>query len=209
MINWEPREFLRQARQQELSVFIAATEKCGFMLVSLETLDSELAAGLRALDGSRIDTDALAFRTAVVRAPQTTEKPSSADETMAGRQGVAAMRGKPVADKIPDSFLGALCHVVPIRNRSAESFVQRVSIGRARNNDIVLRHSSVSKFHAWIEIRDDKRLVVRDSESRNHTYLDGQQVVGRVEVSPGQTIRFGSVEAQGCSGESLWYALQG
>jgi pSer/pThr/pTyr-binding forkhead associated (FHA) protein len=99
--------------------------------------------------------------------------------------------------------------VVPIRKRADGSFLQHVSVGRARNHDIVLRHRSVSKFHAWFELQEGSRLLVKDSESRNHTFVDGQQIVNRVEVQPGQTVRFGSVEGRICTGESLWRFLHG
>jgi hypothetical protein len=210
MINWQPSEFVRQVGQQELNVFMEATEKCHFLLVPLEALNSELALGLLASDENRsANTDALAFRTVVnvFAASQVLEKSADGAEKTADR--IAASAGRPGADRIPDALLRAPCHVVPIRKRFEGSFLQNVSIGRARNNDIVLRHSSVSKFHALIEIHDGKHLMVKDSDSRNHTYVDGQQVVSRVEVSPGQTIRFGSVDAYVCSGESLWRALQG
>ncbi len=52
-------------------------------------------------------------------------------------------------------------HVIALEKRDDASgpFPSRVSIGRARNADIVLRHESVSKFHAWFE-RDE--VVLRE-----------------------------------------------
>jgi hypothetical protein len=119
----------------------------------------------------------------------------------------AAMPERGHVDRIPHELLRAPCHIVPIKKRAEGSFLQHVSVGRARNHDIVLRHRSVSKFHAWFEIHDGTRLMVKDQESRNHTFVDGQQVSNRVEVYPGQTVRFGSVEGRICTPESLWAAL--
>jgi pSer/pThr/pTyr-binding forkhead associated (FHA) protein len=112
-----------------------------------------------------------------------------------------------VIDRVPPELLRQPCHLLPIRKRAEGSFLQNVSVGRARNHDIVLRHRSVSKFHAWFEVHEDSRLSVKDQESRNHTFVDGQQVANRVDVQPGQTIRFGSVEARVCTPESIWRAL--
>ncbi|MDB4975968.1 MAG: phosphopeptide-binding protein, partial [Myxococcaceae bacterium] len=110
-------------------------------------------------------------------------------------------------DRIPAELLRAPAHVLPIKKRAEGSFLQHVSVGRARNHDIVLRHRSVSKFHAWFELHEDGRLWVKDSESRNHTFVDGQQVANRVEVQPGQTVRFGSVDCRVCTPASFWTAL--
>jgi hypothetical protein len=58
----------------------------------------------------------------------------------------------------------------------------RISVGRAANNDVVIRHSSVSKLHA--HFTSDARLSqagdapmsvrITDVGSRNGTYLNGQ-----------------------------------
>ena len=65
---------------------------------------------------------------------------------------------------------------VPVRKRddSDALFMGRISIGRARNKDIVLRHSSVSKFHAWFEADDSENLHLCDAGSTNLTHVNGQ-----------------------------------
>jgi len=212
LTNWQPRELVLQAGQQTFETFLAGCETRFFLLVSLDEPNSELATGLLALEASRLagETDGLAFRT-VVR---------DLDATFAGEKSAASgstqklprvltpslpERGR--VDKIPNELLRTPCHIVPIKKRAEGSFLQHVSVGRARNHDIVLRHRSVSKFHAWFEIHDGARLMVKDQESRNHTFVDGQQVGNRVEVFPGQTVRFGSVDGRICTAESLWAAL--
>lgn len=209
MDNWQPIEFIRETSQQSLQVFLATNENCPFLLVLLDGPNSELAKGLQALELSRAEPDTLVFNTSLqhVDFAKTAEVYATAAEQIAERKRMGKLDGKSL-DRIPDSLLRVPCHVVPIRKRSEGSFLQNVSIGRARNNDIVLRHAGVSKFHASIEVQDGPRLIVRDSESRNHTYIDGQLVVNRVEVLPGQMIRFGSVDARICSGEVIWNALQ-
>lgn len=209
LTNWQPRELVLQAGQQSLEVFLAGCESRFFLVVLLDEPNSELATGLLALEASRGESDGLAFRT-VVRDLDATLVGDKISKLAAQKPSgpLAATSGR-ATDRIPPELLKVPCHVVPIRKRADGSFLQHVSVGRARNHDIVLRHRSVSKFHAWFELQEGSRLLVKDSESRNHTFVDGQQVVNRVEVLPGQTVRFGSVEARVCTGESLWRAIHG
>lgn len=211
LTNWQPREVVVQASQQSLESFVAASSHF-FLLVMLDEPDGELAMGLQAVDTTHGEADGLGFRT-VVRDLDST----MAHDPRAERFGTppSSLRNLPpvpsntnAADTIPKDLLKQPCHIVPIHKRADRSFLQHVSVGRARNHDIVLRHRSVSKFHAWFELTEDGRLMVRDSDSRNHTFVDGQQVEKRAEVVPGQTVRFGSVATRVCTAESLWLVLQ-
>jgi pSer/pThr/pTyr-binding forkhead associated (FHA) protein len=87
--------------------------------------------------------------------------------------------------------------------------MDRVSIGRARNKDIVLRHSTISKFHAWFEVSDAETLYVCDAGSTNLTHVNQRRLEPRVRalVEPGDVIRFGSVEAVVSSSTVLWRSL--
>ena len=208
LTNWQPRELLMQAGQQSLEAFVAGFGRY-MLLVVLDEPNSELAIGLQTNEARGGEADGLGFRT-VVR---------DLDATLAGERFGADAPPSPAismsasntnaSDSIPRDLLKVPCHLVPIQKRADRSFLQHVSVGRARNHDIVLRHRSVSKFHAWFEQGEGNRLMVRDSDSRNHTFIDGQQVTKRAEVLPGQQIRFGSVEARVCTTESIWLALQG
>jgi hypothetical protein len=214
LTSWQPRELVLQAGQQSLDTFLAGCEARFFLLIVLDEPNSELATGLLALDASRLagETDGLAFRT-VVRDLDATfagDKASASGSTQRlPRVTTPSLAERGRDDKIPAEMLRAPCHIVPIMKRAdGGSFLQHVSVGRARNHDIVLRHRSVSKFHAWFETHDGSRLLVKDQESRNHTFVDGQPVSSRIEVFPGQTVRFGSVDARVCTPESLWAALR-
>jgi hypothetical protein len=90
------------------------------------------------------------------------------------------------------------------------TYMERISVGRARNQDIVLRHPSVSKFHAWFERDATGALRVADSGSKNGTRVNQDESSRRelTKVNPGDTIRFGSVETLICSPETLWKAAQ-
>ncbi len=52
---------------------------------------------------------------------------------------------------------------------------ERILVGRALNNDIVLRHPSVSKLHAFFQ-RGDHGWTLRDTRSANGTFLDGMRL---------------------------------
>ncbi len=56
----------------------------------------------------------------------------------------------------------------------ANPFPAGVTVGRAPTSDLVIEHSTVSRFHAWIEhdARTDLWMVT-DAESRNGTWLNG------------------------------------
>lgn len=213
LTNWQPRELVLQAQQQSLDVFIAGCESPFYLLVLLDEPNSELATGLLAVEASRGEGDGLAFRTVVRDLDATLAGDRATSATSVGHKPVRPWTpsgpsgASTLADRVPPELLRVPCHVLPIRKRADGSFLQHVSVGRARNHDIVLRHRSVSKFHAWFEIHEGNRLLVKDSESRNHTFVDGQQVANRIEVQPGQTVRFGSVDGRVCTPASLWKAL--
>jgi hypothetical protein len=109
--------------------------------------------------------------------------------------------------------LGALlereaCFAVPLRKRVGNdaTFSDRISVGRAQNKDIVMRHPSISKFHAWFEMDESQTLFVSDGGSTNQTFLNGVPLQPRaaVAVEGGDSIRFGFVECVLCAPETFW-----
>lgn len=195
---WYPRKLLRQAVHRPLSTFVAGLNARFLLLIVLDEEASELALGLRTPDALQSEASPLVTQEARLRPsldhPSAPEQPSP--DSMQ-------------AERLPAELLRRPCHVMPIAKRDTESFLQHVSVGRARNHDVVLRHSSVSKFHAWFELHADGRLFVKDCGSSNHTLLDGRLLEERSEVRPGQTVKFGRVECRVCSPQSVWTALQG
>ncbi len=83
---------------------------------------------------------------------------------------------------------------------------QRVSVGRATNNDVVLRHTSVSKFHASVELVDEGTVRLIDTGSTNQTAMNDVPLPSRspVEARSGDRLTFGSVEAILWSPRALW-----
>lgn len=203
LTRWQPRELISSARTLSLPDFMLRCEAAFMLVVMVEAADAELAAGLSVQRDRRNDLEGLAFRT------ETRELTA----TLSGDVSVRSLRPSPAfseqtVERLPLGFSRASCHVVPVCKRSEVSFLQHVSVGRARNHDIVLRHRSVSKFHAWLELDQDVRLFVKDCDSSNHTFVNNTRVAERQELRPGDTVKFGSVEARVCTSEGLWRLMR-
>lgn len=86
--------------------------------------------------------------------------------------------------------------VAPVTKRPGSNvFTSMVTIGRARNNDIELKTSAVSKFHAYVTLGPDGPTLV-DAGSTFGTYVGGRRLTPRGERHPLQTgdvLRLGAV----------------
>ena len=80
----------------------------------------------------------------------------------------------------------------------AREFVIRADVfvaGRGHDADVQLDHESVSRKHAVFR-GEGSELVVEDLQSRNGTFVNGQQVVSRMRVVVGDRITLGSCELE-------------
>ncbi len=68
------------------------------------------------------------------------------------------------------------------------------TIGRADNNDIVLRDGSSSSCHAVLKLTDCGDFEISDLESTNHTKVNGQ-IVARLTLMNGDVIQMGESRA--------------
>jgi pSer/pThr/pTyr-binding forkhead associated (FHA) protein len=87
--------------------------------------------------------------------------------------------------------------VLPVVKAANNPYADRVSVGRARNCDIVVREPSVSKLHAVVRIDGDLFSLV-DIGSQNGTYLNGQRLAAN-EAAPiaiNDAILLGNVSAR-------------
>jgi hypothetical protein len=112
-----------------------------------------------------------------------------------------------------EAWLGGGTHfALPLRKRSGAdaAFRERISVGRARNKDVVLRHPSVSKFHGWFEVDEFGAFQLFDAGSTNGTQINGKPVNARVRspLASGDLIRFGSIETMIVSPRTVWSALR-
>lgn len=88
------------------------------------------------------------------------------------------------------------------------AFLDKITVGRARNHDLVLRDPSVSKFHAAFQRQSDGSIRLQDMGSKNCTYINGQKLQGSARIHPGDSLAFGSVEGVFCSPAGLWRFLR-
>lgn len=68
-------------------------------------------------------------------------------------------------------------------------------VGRSKSADIRLDLADLSRRHATLTVSGGG-VLVRDEGSRNHTFVDGEQIEKEVAVSVGTKIVFGRVEAR-------------
>ena len=68
------------------------------------------------------------------------------------------------------------------------------TIGRAENNDIVLRDGASSGYHAVLKQSESGDFTVSDLESTNHTKVNGQKVSSMLLMN-GDVLQFGDSQA--------------
>ena len=81
--------------------------------------------------------------------------------------------------------------VVPLRKTRKNSFLSKITLGRAKNNDIVLRSSRISKLHCTISKGDDDAYFISDQGSANGTLVNGLKIKEKtpVKLKDGDTIK--------------------
>jgi len=203
-----PEELTQAATSRSLPDFLTLFGDTLFLLVRLGPGETDLANGLgatqvRAEAGVPVKPvmKAMSFKTHVLSATAD----MSSTEALANRRG---MEPGLLERLEKNRYFG-----VVLRKRSGAegAYPDRISIGRAPNKDIVLRHASVSKFHGWFEVDEEGMFYVADAGSRNSTRINGEIIAARepTPLEPGDALRFGSVEALLCSPRTLWTALSG
>lgn len=98
--------------------------------------------------------------------------------------------------------------VLSVAKAAGNPYPDRVSVGRARNCDIVMRDPSVSKLHAHFRI--GLRLELVDIDSQNGTRVNGRALPPHQPqpVSNGDTLLFGSVAAKLVDAAGLYDLLR-
>lgn len=86
-------------------------------------------------------------------------------------------------------------NVYAVRATGRCPFPNFVSIGRTRNNDVVLPDISVSKFHAYLR-PENGRYKIQDAGSQNGTWVKGERLSAKesVALEPGLALRLGGLE---------------
>jgi hypothetical protein len=84
--------------------------------------------------------------------------------------------------------------LMPVEKSGRNPYGAFVFVGRGSASDLVLKHHSVSKSHAWFEERDGG-WILHDNRSRNGTFVNGLRVPegGTLPVRPGAIVAFGTM----------------
>jgi hypothetical protein len=197
--NLAPRDLVEDAATFDLMEFLTRYGDAQLLLVRIPEGDTELEIGLSAAaPNTGVGRPGpFPFRTGLQAPPRTWRSERVRNEEPATLRQLIEK----------DAYFA-----VPVRKRddSDALFMGRISIGRARNKDIVLRHSSVSKFHAWFEVDESENLHVSDGGSTNLTHVNGQPIEARarIAVEPGDFLRFGAIETILCSPKAFWACLR-
>jgi len=118
----------------------------------------------------------------------------------------------------PDRSLSNIT-LCKIEKTERNDWKRHISIGRAPNNDVVIRHHSVSKLHAHIrhatyqgtKAGDPTPLLLEDVGSSNGTKIGSQSLDEGVAVviQDRTQVTFGEVTCEVLQSPSLYIALRG
>ena len=72
------------------------------------------------------------------------------------------------------------------------AFSEQITMGRGKDNDVVIPEGFVSHHHAVI-YQHGSQYVIEDLGSVNHTYVNDQMMEGRAYIKPGDLVRIGMV----------------
>ena len=124
------------------------------------------------------------------------------ETALSGRRGEmewATVIGPPPTDPPTDDLVSdeLKSWAIPIRKRPGNPHPDRMSIGRARSCDLVVRYGFVSKLHAHLMHGEDG-FVLRDLGSANGTKVAGRPLapMQSMPIQPGDLVSLGQVEVE-------------
>lgn len=108
------------------------------------------------------------------------------------------------------SLVAGPLRVVAIVKAPNSPYSDRISIGRARNCDVVLRDPSISKLHAHVRM-DGGQWAMVDLGSHNGTLVRGEKLVPNepARLKSGDLVTFGSVTVRVVDAAALHRLLLG
>jgi hypothetical protein len=109
-----------------------------------------------------------------------------------------------------EALTGVDFEVFEVSKAPGNPYPDRISIGRARNCDVVMRDPSVSKLHAHFRLREGDKLDLIDLDSQNGTSVNSRRLTAHAPewVAPGDTLSFGTITAKLVDADALFELLQ-
>ncbi|HEX3770084.1 MAG TPA: FHA domain-containing protein, partial [Polyangiaceae bacterium] len=191
-----PSQLVDDAHVRDERAFLLLYGDAPILLIRIPPGDAELQHGLEAMEAG---SGRIPFRTEAVSEPRMVAAPRRSERP-----------GDPA--QLASELAGGTYFAFSMRKRTDDKALasDRVTVGRTSNRDLVLRHASVSKFHAWFEADADATVSVTDAESKNQTFINATALAPRTKtrVAPGALVRFGSVECRLWTARNLWAVLR-
>jgi len=205
--SWQPLDLLEAVARDPLELVRKGIGAAPFLIVRLDDFSNDLGLGLAGADE---EANRRRFSRAIKSTLQISVGSTEqlrilrSEDLSAPKTGVATKSSEPRRGFPVPEWLNARCYVVRLSNRSEDK--APLTIGRDTNHKIVLQHPSVSASHAQLTVGPE--LLLRDTKSRNGTFVNGKQVQGSVPLQVGDRIKFGAVQAVLCSADDLWWAVR-
>jgi translation elongation factor P/translation initiation factor 5A len=97
-----------------------------------------------------------------------------------------------LSDYIPRGGRLSGMKAIPLVKTSRNVFSSKITVGRATNNDVIIRAQMISKAHATFILDDGNRIKLMDMGSANGTMINGKKLRKRemAAVTSGDTITF-------------------
>jgi pSer/pThr/pTyr-binding forkhead associated (FHA) protein len=89
-----------------------------------------------------------------------------------------------------------------LTGKSYELKAEKTTVGRVDDNNFQIAEGSVSSHHCEVLLRG-KEVIVRDLNSTNGTYVNGEKVTTEKILKPGQILRLGQIEMRLETGEPI------
>jgi len=203
-VPWQPAELVAKLAKSEPDELVSAAG--GYiLLVRLNDFSRELAIGLEQAnppDSDRAEKTTLGFSVS-------SEEPTKMDlvaDLRASLSRASLASGASAPRAFPNELLLASCYMVLLAERAARAKKNTISLGRGSSNDIVLRHPSISRTHAYLQLGPSP--IISDPGSVNHVFVNGDKVDQTQRIADGDVIKLGAVQCVFCSPASLWSALR-
>lgn len=82
---------------------------------------------------------------------------------------------------------------LPFKIKEYYTIDDGLSLGRHRNNDIIIKDPYVSKYHFQI-VKDEDEYYLEDFQSANGTYLNKEKIFDIMKLENGDIVRIGQIE---------------